>query len=239
MTVDSKKLTVNVHFKATMRKKKIRGHKRRWKEIERWRLDNLDLNLTDYLLNERDRYYTKIEVYPWSGISLTNSVPPEPTRKTKQKILNGILDIYEDWKRQLDKLGQPYYLKIWLFEPRFSKSQVVIAIGDNVNFYENTFFKPEKNKVLNTNNYGELKDRLESFNWDYHLDEDHYDNTEVGDIKIYASKKDYEDTQTWFARLLKKPHRTSMFNDPIGEITEFYSFKRGEIWLGGQSISNQ
>ncbi|MBE0640389.1 MAG: hypothetical protein IH599_00025, partial [Bacteroidales bacterium] len=147
-----------------MRKKKIRGHKRRWKEIENWRLDNLDLNLTDYLLNERDRYYAKIRVHPWSGLSLTNSMTPEPTRKTKQKILKGLLDIYEDWKNQLDKLGQPYYLKIWLFEPRFSQSQVVCAIGNNVDFYENTFFKPEKNKVLNADNYGELKGRLESFN---------------------------------------------------------------------------
>lgn len=217
-----------------MRKKKIRGNKRRWKEIENWRLDNIDLNLTDYLLNERDRYYAKIRVHPWSGLSLTNSITPEPTRKTKQKMLNGFLDIYEDWKSQLDKLGQPYYLKIWLFEPRFSQSQVVCAIGDNVDFYENTFFKPEKSKILNADNYGKLKGRLESFNWDYRLDEDHYDNTEVGEPEIYASRQDYEDTKKWFSKLLKKPHRTNKFIEPIGDITESYSFKRGDIWLGGQ-----
>ncbi|UJP64743.1 hypothetical protein [Mongoliitalea daihaiensis] len=217
-----------------MRKKKIRGHKRRWKEIESWRLDNLDLNLTDYLLNERDRYYAKIRVHPWSGLSLTNSMTPEPTRKTKQKILKGLLDIYEAWKSQLDKLGQPYYLKIWLFEPRFSQSQVVCAIGDNVDFYENTFFNPEKSKVLNEDNYGELQGRLESFIWEYRLDEDHYDNTEVGEPEIYASRQDYEDIKIWFAKLLKKPHRTSKFKEPIGDITESFSFKRGDIWLGGQ-----
>jgi len=92
-----------------MRQKKIRGHNRIWNEIENWRLDNLDLNLTDYLLNERDRYYARISVHPWSGPSLTNSVIPQPTGKTKQKMLNGLLDIYEGWKNQLDKLGQPYY----------------------------------------------------------------------------------------------------------------------------------
>lgn len=217
-----------------VREKKIRGHKRRWKEIEYWRLDNLDLNLTDYLLNERDRYYAKIRVHPWSGLSLTNSITPDPTRKTKQKILNGLLDIYEDWKSQLDKLGQPYYLKVWLFEPRFSHSQVVCAFGDNVHFYENTFFKPEVSKVLNSDNYGRLKGRLESFNWDYRLDEDHYDNTEVGEPEIYASIQDYEYTKKWFAKLLKKPHRTNMLKEPIGDAIEFYSFKRGDIWLGEQ-----
>jgi hypothetical protein len=217
-----------------VRQKKIRGHKRRWKNIENWRLDNLDLNLTDYLLNERDRYYAKIRVHPWSGLSLINSVTPEPTRKTKQKMLNGLLDIYEDWKNQLDKLGQPYYLKIWLFEPHFSQSQLVCAVAENVDFYENTFFKPEERKNLNKDNYGKLKERLESFNWDYRLDEDYFDNTEVGEPEIYASRQDYEDTKKWFAKLLKKPHRTHKFKEPIGDATESYSFKRGDIWLGGQ-----
>jgi len=217
-----------------VRQKKIRGHKRRQKQIDNWRLDNLSLDLTDYLLNQRDRYYAKIRVHPWSGLSLTNSVTPEPTGKTKQKILNGLLDIYEDWKKQLDKLGQPYYLKVWLFEPRFSQSQVVCAMGDNIDFYENTFYKPHTNKTIQLDNYGSLKTKLSKLNWDYRLDEDHYDNTEVGEPEIYASRQDYEETKTWFDKLLKKPHRTNKFNEPIGDTTESYSFKRGEIWLGGQ-----
>ena len=217
-----------------MRQKKIRGHNRRHKQIDNWRLDNLSLDLTDYLLNQRDRYYAKIRVHPWSGLSLTNSVTPEPTGKTKQKMLNGLLDIYEDWKKQLDKLGQPYYLKVWLFEPRFSQSQVVCAIGDNVDFYENTFYKPDTNKTIQLDNYGSLKTKLSKLIWDYRLDEDHYDNTEVGEPDIYGSRQDYEETKTWFDNLLKKPHRTHKFKEPIGDTTESYSFKRGDIWLGGQ-----
>ncbi len=215
-----------------MKTKKIRGHKRRWKEIESWRLDNLDLNLTDYLLNERDRCYSKIRVHPWSGISLTNSITPKPTRKTKQKILKGLLDIYEDWKSQLDKLGQPYYLKIWLFEPRFSQSQVVCAIGDSVDFYENTFFKPDESKKLNPEKYGQLQDEIENFNWEYRLDEDHFDNSELGDPELYATLADYEEDKKWFEKMLKKPHRTTKFKEPIGEATESYSFKKGDVWLG-------
>jgi hypothetical protein len=217
-----------------VRQKKIRGHNRRHKQIDIWRLDNLSLDLTDYLLNQHDRYYAKIRVHPWSGLSLTNSVIPEPTGKTKQKMLNGLLDIYEEWKKQLDKLGQPYYLKVWLFEPRFSQSQVVCAIGNNVNFYKSTFYKPDRNKVIQLDNYGSLKTKLSKFNWDYRLDEYHYDNTEVGQPEIYASRQDYEETKTWFDKLLKKPHRTYKFKEPIDDIIESYSFKRGDIWLGGQ-----
>lgn len=164
---------------------------------------------------------------------MTNSVTSEPTGKTKQKILNGLLDIYEDWKTKLDKLGQPYYLKVWLFEPRFSQSQIVCAIGDNVDFYENTFYKPDTNKNI-LDNYGSLKTRISKLNWDYRLDEDDYYNTEVGEPEIYASRQDWEDKKKWFDKLLKKPHRTYKFKEPIGETTESYSFKRGDIWLGGQ-----
>jgi hypothetical protein len=217
-----------------VRQKKIRGHNRRHKQIDKWRLANLSLDLTDYLLNQRERYYAKFRVHPWSGLSLTNSVSAEPIGKTKQKMLNGLLDIYEDWKKQLAKLGQPYYLKVWLFEPRFSQSQVVCAIGDNIDFYENTFFKPENSIKLRTDNYGQLKNRLENLAWDYCLDEDHYDNTEVGEPEIYASRNDYEETKRWFDKLLKKPHRTYKFKELIGEKTESYSFKRGNIWFGEQ-----
>jgi hypothetical protein len=214
--------------------KKIRGHKRRWKDIEHWRIEHLDLELTDYLLNVRDRTYAKLNIRPWSGLSLTHSITPEPRGKTKQKMLNGLLDIYEDWKRQLDQLGQPYYLKVWLFEPRFSQSQVVCAIGDRIDFYENTFFKPEYLKKFKADHYGELKNRLKNFHWDYGLDEDHYDNTEVGEPEYYASRQDYEYTKKWFVELLKRPHRTNKFKEPIGEATESYSFKLGDLWLGGQ-----
>lgn len=217
-----------------MRKRKIRGHNRRHKQIENWRFYNLSFDLIDYLLTKSARNYVKIRIHPWTGISLTNSVIPEPNGKTKQKILNGLLDIYEDWKNQLNQLGQPYYLKVWLFEPHFSQSQVVCAIGDSIDFYEKTFHKPDKDKTLQLDKYGSLKTKLSKLNWDYHIHEDHYDNTEVGKLEDYASKQDYEETILWFNKLLKKPHRTVKNEHPMGDISEIYSFKRGDIWLGGQ-----
>lgn len=217
-----------------MRQKKIRGHKRRWKSIENWRIRNLEINLKDFLIDENDRYYVKIGVHPWSSLSFTNSLVGQPRGKTKEKMLSGLLDIYKNWKQQLDKLGKPYYLKIWLFETHFAQSQVVCALGDSIHFYNNTFFKPENNKKLNSDNYGQLKNRIENFTWDYHLDEVHYDNITVGEPEIYASKEQYEESKKWFEKLLKKPYRIHKFKKPIGNATESYSFKRGDIWLGGE-----
>ncbi len=108
-----------------MKTKKIRGHKRRWHDIDQWVEYHKNLSL-DYL-KEYQRDYAKIRAHPWSGISLTNSQTPEPKGLTKTKILNGLIEIYNSWKIELDELDEKYYLKIWLFEPRFSSSQVVCA----------------------------------------------------------------------------------------------------------------
>ncbi len=215
-----------------MRNRKIRGHNRRQKQIESWRQENLEINID--LLEKYNREFVKIFVHPWCDISIINSAFPNPTGKTKKLILKGLLDIYENRKKELDKLGQPFYLKIWLFEPRFSNSQVVCAIKDRIDFYENNFFKPNQEKLFKPENYGTLKPILERFEWDYRLDEDHYDNSTVGASEEYASSEDFIETQKWFEKLIKKPHRIEKLKEPIGDIIESYSFNRGDLWLGGQ-----
>jgi hypothetical protein len=210
-----------------MKYQKIRGHKRRQKAIERWRTENLDLRLD--LIEKYNYDHIDIVVHPWCDISIINSAFPEPTRKTKQLILNGLIDIYHSWKKQLDKIGQPYYLKIWLFEPRFSKSQVVCAIGDRIDYYENLFFEPENGKQFQSENYGSLKKRLYAFKWEYRLDEDHIENDYVGEPKQYLTDNDFLGTKRWFDKTMKKPHRTTRLDDAI----EYYSFKKGDTWSGG------
>jgi hypothetical protein len=210
-----------------MRKKKIRGHKRRWKRIEQWRQYNLDMNLAEYLLNVDDRFYAKIRVHPWSGFLLTNSIISEPRGKTRRKIFNALLDIYEDWKFKLEKQGIPFYLKIWLYEHRFSFSQVVCATGDNIDFYATTFSKSEI-----VNNKNDVDGSPQCYNWEHRLDEDHYDSSDIGEPFMYESKDAYDYEVKRLEKLLKKPHRKSIFNDTVGDERVVYSFKRGNIWLG-------
>ncbi|GAB3230108.1 hypothetical protein J0A67_16260 [Algoriphagus aestuariicola] len=211
-----------------MRQQKIRGHRRRHKHIEEWRLKNLDLRLD--LIQKYNGDHIDIVVHPWCDISIIDSAIPEPKGKTKYLMLSGLIDIYDSWKKQLDKIGQSYYLKIWLYEPRFSKSQVVCAVGDKISYYENIFFKSDNIARLEPNNFGPIKSRIENLNWDWRVDEDHFDNNEVGEPGLYSTLADFEESKKWFTRTLRKPHRTTK----IDETTELYSFKRGCIWLGGQ-----
>src|SRR5690606_35565435 len=110
--------------------------------------------------------------------------------------------------------------------------QVVCAIGDYLDFYENTFYKPDESKKLNPEIYRQLNNEIGNFNWEYRLDKDHFDNSEPGYPELFATLADYEEDKRWFEKMLKKPHRITKFKVPIGEATESYSFKKGDVWLG-------
>ena len=213
-----------------MRTRKIRGHKRTWTDIQNWKNANLNLDIEN--LKNRERDYAKIWVAPFSNISMTNSIIPQPKRETKKRILSGLIEIYESWENELRELNQPYYLKIWLFEQRFSKSQVVCAIGDSIEYYDNIFNSPQENKIFKSNDYGKLKNQLDDFNWNHKLDEDVIDDTFVGEIDDYASENEFIEAKKWFDKELKKPHTKSDVKYSNGDIMTLYSFKKGEVWVG-------
>jgi hypothetical protein len=147
-------------------------------------------------------------------------------------ILLGLIDIYNNWKVTLDNLGIDYYLKIWLFDPRFSKSQVVCAIGEDTDFYENTFFKPENNRQIKSDNYGEIAPIINEFDWEYRFDEWCLDNSDPRNWGLKLSNIEFENEKRYIAKMLKKTHRTEKFEYPIGDATESYAFKMGIVWIG-------
>jgi hypothetical protein len=214
-----------IEFKFGMKKKKIRGHKRRQKQIEIWRQKALSFNLIEYLENNSQTCFMKLAIHPWNGLSLINSTPKEPNSHTKRQIISTLCEIYSNWKRQLDSIGIPYYLKIWLFDPQISQSQVVCAVGDQLDFYQNTFYKPEVNLQFPLNKFGKINTGFEQFKWEYHLDEFHLDNTYLDEAEIGGNK-------SWISKQMKKPHRTVHLNKPIGDVVETYSFKKNNVWIG-------
>ena len=210
---------------------KIRGHKRIWRKIEQWLLNSKNINI-NYLIS-RERDYVKFSVYPWIGISRlkVRSIIPEPKAKTKQKILDGLLEIYDSWKNELDKLDEPYYLKIWLYEERFARSQVVCAIRDEIHFYDKTFSKPDSAKEIDKRKFGNNK-KLDNYKWELRLDEDIYDNFFIGEPNDYGSESEYLDSKKWFEKMLLKKHRKYSLENPTEDYYELYAFEKGKVWLG-------
>lgn len=172
-----------------MRQRKIRGHNRRQKQIENWRKYSLTLDIENLIKYKKD--YVKIWVHPWSGLSMKNSFYPEPNGKTKSLIVNALFDIYENWKNQLEQLGQNYYLKIWLHEPRISKSQVVCAIGDKVGHYGNIFNVSNKKVDLNVKSYSKTNSKISTFNWKLHLDEDYVEISVADNVELVCIQKGF------------------------------------------------
>lgn len=212
-----------------MRVRKIRGHKRRWQAIDRWvdAYKQIDFNH----LKAYQYYPAEIIVHPWCDISVTNSVIPELRGTTKKRVLQGLIDIYDSWKIALEKINEPYYLKIWLYEPRFSKSQVVCAIEDRIAYYEQMFIKPEGQSGSDIGRYGELEERLSMFNWEVRDDEDFYDKSDLGSPEDYESIADYYADRRWFRKLFAKPHRVVPYSREISGVSEGYAFRKGHVFV--------
>ena len=160
-----------------MKYRKIRGHKRRQKHIQKW-IDNESVFSLE-MLKSRKYWYSKVSVYPWNSLSLIKSQFSEPKAETRNQIIRGLEKIYNNWKLELDKLNEPYYLKIWLYEPRVSKSQVVCAVGERILHYENIFNKIE----YSYKRLGFYTKINSDFRWDLFSDEEFNDEENLCYLK--------------------------------------------------------
>ena len=113
-------------------RKKVRGWKRRLRELDAFRRRHEALDPA--WLGESGVRYVKVWLDPWSRL-----VPRNPPAWFQRRILAAFLQILSSWRRTLDATGEPYYLRLWLFDPEFHQSQVVAAVGSRIPFYENTF----------------------------------------------------------------------------------------------------
>ncbi|CAM1354620.1 hypothetical protein [Tenacibaculum insulae] len=211
--------------------KKIRGHNRIQKEIEKWKNNNLNLNI-EYLESYK-REYCKVWVSPFSDISVSRAENPSPKNKNRKLIIKSLLDIYNSWEKQLKALNKPYYLTIWLFEQDVAKSQIVCAIDDYIDFYKTTFYRPEKQRKMPVKNYGKFKAQLTDFNWIYAHDENYFTKEDVEmEIDDYLTLADYSSSKKWYKKKLKENPRS--YTDGFGNTT--YYTKKGVIWIGTKNV---
>lgn len=213
-----------------MKLKKIRGHKRIWKAIKLWEEENINLDVQE--LKVQQRKYVKIWVSPYCDYDLLKSYTGEPKGKTRELILASLIKIFNSWHSQLELLEETYYLKIWLYEPNFSKSQIVCALGDFIGFYETTFHIPTNQKRFNSENYGNLSEQLGQFKWTYAHDEKALTLEDIGEPDEFNSIKEYRENKNYIKTRLKNPFRKSISKGQSGEGTEYFWFKHGAVWLG-------
>ena len=206
--------------------KKIRGHSRIQKNIRKWIESDYTLDREGLL--EFNYRYSQINILPWLNKPLTNSKIPEPRGCTKSLILESLEIIYDSWKSQLDKFDQPYYLKIWLNEPRISKSAVVCGINGKLDEFENSFYK-----INSEENKSNLVNQMNSdFKWECVADEDFIFESDVSSSHNYIFQKEFFSDRRLIKKAEKKGFRNEIVKDSEGEKDILYFIPKGKIWIG-------
>ena len=196
-------------------KQKIRGLRKRRAEIERWISNSLSLDLDR--IKKYQYEYTKIYVYPWSNL-FCNEQPPSDYRN---QITSGLIDIYMNWRTELEKLDEPYYLKIWLSYPRFMKSQVVAGIGERIQWYNNVFPPVEEDFAFPISSFTKAEEKISKLNWTPFLDEDTF----------FESDVEYTESQKFINRIREKHDKKIIIDGEDGEDI-CYTKTRGIVWCG-------
>ena len=191
-----------------MNKKKVRGWKRQIRKLERWKIQHLNLELNRYGYS-----YVKIWLDPWYRLEKRN-----PPIWFQRLILAALLEIYESWREQLLARGEKLYLKIWLFDPHFITSQVVAAVGERINYYEDLFAQSNETKSFPYQKYLNRSYNLQDYDWVLSVDEDMYFERE--------DELSVEDTES----LKKIAFRVV----EVSNGDKMYGVKKGDLWLGAR-----
>lgn len=189
-------------------RKKVRGWKRRLRELERFRLAHRVLDVD--ALRRDEPAYVKLWLDPWSRL-----VPRDPPVWFRRRVLAAFLDVLHAWHRALEATGEPYYLRLWLFDPRFHRTQVVAAMGDRIAWYETMFAPAAGAPPLPPPHLRDPAYDLAALEWEPCLDTDVLLEDDAADARELA----------WLHRHASRVERTRA-GQPL------FLFDRGRVWLG-------
>lgn len=192
-------------------RKKVRGWKRRVRQLERFAQTHSRLD--PVMLEERERQYVKLWIDPWDRFVKRN--PPVWYRRLA---LAAMAEIYQKWEEQLRGTGEPFYLALWLYHPRFHETQVVAAIGGMLGFYEKTF-TPRALQPLPQEFLANQSFNADLFDWQTCSDDD------------YIFEEPEYMTESEIARLVATAAETTVLEED-GESRRLFSIRRGVVWVG-------
>ena len=157
-------------------------------------------------------------VDPWSRLSLIDSIYPEPTGDCEYLLIKGVQNIYQSWKDSLEELQTPYYLQIWLRENYISRSQIVCAIDEIKDFYDEAFealdIQPE-NGIRSSSHYNDQTAAvLDLYDW-----------------RLYRYTEAYDLADTWDAEYVESLDSQQLVRKQIIGQVEYQIVEIDKIWL--------
>lgn len=138
-----------------------------------------------------------------------------------------MLEVYQSWHEKLSNLNENFYLKLWIYDPHFINSQVVVAYKDCLHFYDRTFDIGTQDKKFPFHKYKYLKEKLEMFDWQYHIDCDVYTESDLVDNvqRGWMSAGELD-------ALKGKAYRVEAIHLSDGDIDKTYCVQVGDVWVG-------
>jgi len=196
-------------------KKKVRGWKQQIRRLEQWKNRHLALDLG--LIQRAGRDWVKIWIDPWDRL-----VMREPPFWLKRMMPEALIEIHHAWAESVREISDDYDVWIWLFDPYFVRSQVVLATGSWRTYYRTVFQQDEAVEFP----YKKYDPRgileLDRFTWQRFMD-----------IASLQEKSDELSPKT-VARIKRRKHTVEEL--PDGD--RMYTYKVGDVWVASSLNSS-
>ena len=192
-------------------KKKIRGWKRRIRQIDQWG-ERIKIPYLKYFIKENGSHtYDRCIIYPF--YTLDKRHPPLWFYKL---IISKFITAYFEWEKAFSKLGLPYDLQLWLYDPAYIRSLITCykmnEEGERKQFvWESTIEKPFPHHKLASPLYN-----LGQFEWIL------ADDANV----VFEDDLDIEETT------VEELTADGFERKVQGENEVYYTQRVGDIWIG-------
>ena len=196
-------------------KKKVRGWRRQIEALDVLKRRNLTIN--EAWLRSHRMVYAKLQIHPWNKLVKRN--PPIWYRRL---FIRTLLEIHDSWAQQLEAIGEPYYLTLWLYHPRFFKTELLAQLSDDPDYYDKLH-----NRRIETppplDLYAHPDYDLTAFDWQGYIDDD---------IVCEIDGSAYM-TPEHIAQ-----YRKNAYDEGTSTVTKsvyrLFFFKKGKVWVGTQ-----
>jgi hypothetical protein len=184
-------------------KKKIRGWKRRIRQVERWG-ESIKQPYLNYFISNRDSHtYNRCYLYPF--YSLDKRHPPLWFYKL---ILSKFIAAYFDWEKAFNKIGLPYDLQLWLYDPAYIRSEITCYRTNEEGERRRFAWESMLEKPFPYDQFASPLFDLEQFDWILADDEDviwedDLDINETTDTQLIGEgfiRKEASDNEVYFAK---------------------------------------
>lgn len=147
----------------------------------------------------------------------------------RDEIFKILFKTYAEWKARLLELKIPFYLGVWIYDPRLPKSEIVCAISKTkIDYYKSHCFDAvEESETMI--DIGTFKAKKNELTWSQKIDAKTLEEWEINYPKEnYESEKHWLKFQDYYKKFIQESYKT--LTDK--EEKKIYYKRVGSIWIG-------